>query len=204
MFLVEVVLELFLESPHVGEGEFAILDAVGNELVSQPDQFALQIDIGVQHVHEDGLQLGGGYVGAKVIVLDDVEEESARVDMLQIDVLVMLDEDFFEESYELALADLAIERQVRQLVEPFIKRIHQHGLLGLVLLVILQLCCQDIQDDLNFFVDLLLQAFERAVLFDVCEKDIDGLVFHIEVFTLEEGQQLFQFLNSVLGDESVV
>lgn len=188
VFLVEVVLELFLHSPHVGEGELAILDAVGNELVSQPGQLALQVDIGVQHVHEDGLQLGGADVGAKVIVLHDVEEESARVDMLQIDVLVVFDEDFFEEGDELALADLAVERQVRQLVEPFIQGIHRHGLLGLVLLVIFELRCQDIQYDVNFFVDFLLQAFERAILFDVCEKDIDGLVFHIEVFALEETQ----------------
>ena len=63
--------------------------------------------------------------------------------MLQIDVFVLSNEDLLVEGDELSLADLAIEGQVGQFVEPFIQSIRQNGLLGLVLLVVLQLHCQD-------------------------------------------------------------
>ena len=104
---------------------------------------ALHINSRVDHVIKDAVNFGGGDIRSKVIFFDDFKEESAGVDMLQIDVFVLSNEDLLEEGDELSLADLAIEGQVGQFVEPFIQSIRQNGLLGLVLLVVLQLHCQD-------------------------------------------------------------
>ncbi len=92
----------------IRESKLASPPAINHQTITQLAQICLSLWT-VDNIGEESLQLAGGDVRAVVEGLNDVEEESTGMDVLQVHVLVMVDEDLFEEGSELVAGYLAAE-----------------------------------------------------------------------------------------------